>query len=121
MTVIYSNPRLEAVIKDWPSGSIRVNAIFRIETHPTRGQRATRVTEDPRRGTIGHKVLTFTRQSRIVDGDDGKTYILNLSGFGYISIMRGDMKFSAEDTIFPANPRYAYLAALFEKVTTCQP
>jgi hypothetical protein len=45
----YSNPRMHAVIENWPSGHDRVTATFSIETDPKRGQRAVRVT------TAGHR------------------------------------------------------------------
>lgn len=62
----YSNPRTEAVIENWPSGSKRVQAIFTIENDPKRGQRATRTT------TGATKKLTYASKMRIVDGDDGR-------------------------------------------------
>jgi hypothetical protein len=106
MTIAYSNPRMAATIPDWPSGSKRVTAVFSIETHPARGQRALRVT------TGAPKVLTYARQMRIVDGDDGRTYVLALSHHGQISVMRGDMKYQ-EECVFPDNMRYPALRELF--------
>ena len=103
----YSNPRLHAVIDDWPNGGKRVRAIFSIEEHPKRGQRAVRVT------TGAPKKLTFAKQMRIVDGDDGKTYIAELTMYGHITIMRGDMKFR-EETIFRDDPRYSDVSKLFQ-------
>lgn len=46
----YSNPRMEAVILDWPHGRDRTTCTFRIEQHPTRGERGTRFTIDPKTG-----------------------------------------------------------------------
>jgi hypothetical protein len=103
--MIYSNPRKTAVITDWPSGSKWVTAYFSIEADPKRGERAVRVT------TGAPKKLTFARKMRIVDGDDGRTYIAKLSGYGHITIMHGNFKYDAE-TVFDG-PRYAELAALF--------
>ena len=102
----YSNPRTEAVIKDWPSGSKRVEARFYVETHPKRGQRAVRVT------TGAPKKLTYAERVRIVDGDDGKTYILEHSrNYGHITVMGGCMKFQHE-VIFERDARYASILAL---------
>lgn len=102
----YSNPRMRATIPNWPSGSKRVTAHFEIEQHPTRGERAVRTTTgDP-------KKLTFAKMARIVDGSDGRTYIAEYSFYGFISIMRGDMKFQQE-TIFERDPRYAATLELF--------
>jgi hypothetical protein len=105
----YSNPRMNAVIENWPHGSQRVTATFSIETDPKRGQRAVRTT------TGAPKKLTFARQMRIVDGDDGRTYIAALTDYGHISIHRGDMKYHHE-AVFERDPRYPGLRALFEEV-----
>jgi hypothetical protein len=102
----YSNPRMTATIENWPHGSQRVTAQFHIETDPKRGQRAVRVT------TGAPKKLTFARQMRIVDGSDGRTYIAELSMYGHITIMRGDMKYN-EETVFERDERYPALLALF--------
>lgn len=102
----YSNPRLTATIENWPHGSQRVTAHFSVEADPKKGERAVRVT------TGAPKKLTFARKMRIVDGDDGRTYIAALSLYGFVSIMRGDMKLQ-EETIHSGNPRYAEMLALF--------
>jgi len=102
----YSNPRREAVIDNWPMGSQRRGqARFYIESSK-RGERAVRVTDG------APKKLTFARKARIVDGDDGKTYIAELSMYGHVSIMQGNMKFQ-ETTVFPTEARYPELLALF--------
>ena len=102
----YSNPRTEAVIPDWPSGARRVTARFHIERHSQRGERAVRTTSG------GPVKITFARRMRIVDGDDGRTYIARDHGAGMVSIMRGDMKYEHE-TAHDPHPRYAELMALF--------
>jgi hypothetical protein len=102
---IYNNPRLTAVIENWPSGSKRVTARFSIEADPKRGERAVRVT------TGAPKKLTFARKMRIVDGDDGRIYIA-IATRSFITIHRGDMKFN-EETVFEEDPRFPELLALF--------
>ncbi len=102
----YSNPRMQATIENWPYGSQRVTAQFHVETNPKRGQRAVRVT------TGAPKKLTFAQQMRIVDGDDGRTYIAALTMFGHITIHRGDMKIN-EESVFERDERYPALRALF--------
>ena len=93
----YSNPRMELTVTDWPSGRFQTTAIFRVETDPKRGQRVVRTTVDPKTGKpCAPKVTTYARQARIVDGDDGHTYIIELAMYGHISVMRGDMKISQE-------------------------
>lgn len=117
MSLTYSNPRLEAVIENWPSGSKRTTATFRVESHASRGERATRTTIDPRTGRpSAAKVLTFSRKCRIVDGDNGRTYLIRLTEYGHISIMRSDMQLQ-EESIFETDPRYAAVAALFDQET----
>jgi hypothetical protein len=105
--MMYSNPRTYAVIENWPSGGQRVTATFAIERDPKRGERGTRAT------TGATKKLTYARKARIVDGDDGRTYIAELTVYGHITIMRGDMKYEQE-TIFESDPRYPELFKLFE-------
>lgn len=102
----YSNPRMTAAIENWPSGSKRVTAMFQIEQDAKRGERAVRWTSG------AAKKLTYAKLVRIVDGDDGRTYIAEYTMYGHISIMRGDMKFSHE-TIHPSDPRYAETVELF--------
>ena len=102
----YTNPRMSAVIENWPHGSQRVTATFSIETDPKRGQRATRTT------TGAAKKLTFARQMRIVDGDDGRTYIAALTGYGHITVFKGDMKYRHE-SVFEREERYPALRELF--------
>lgn len=102
----YSNPRMIATIENWPSGSKRVTARFHIEQSPKRGERGVRITDG------APKKLTFAKLARIVDGDDGRTYIAEFTGYGHISIMRGDMKFQQE-SISESDPRYAMALELF--------
>jgi hypothetical protein len=103
----YTNPRLEATIENWPSGRNTVTAQFSVETHPKRGQRGVRVT------TGKPKTLTFARQVRIVDGDDGRIYFAELGRFSTnISIMRGTMDYQQE-YIAPDDPRHADLLRIF--------
>ena len=101
----YSNPRMTAVISDWPSGSKRVTARFEIE-QGRKGERAVRTTDG------APKKLTFARMARIVDGSDGRTYIAEYTIYGHITIMRGDMKFQQE-VIHERDPRYAEVLELF--------
>ena len=104
----YSNPRREAVIDNWPMGSQRRGqARFYIESSK-RGERAVRVTDG------APKKLTFAKEARIVDGDDGKTYIAELTMFGHVSIMQGNLRFE-ETCVFPTQAGYPELLALFNE------
>lgn len=108
----YTNPRLSATIENWPSGSNRVTAKFTIE-RDVRGPRTNRGERAVRTTTGEPKKLTFARKMRIVDGDDGRTYIAALTDYGHITIHRGDMKFT-EESIFETDPRHADVRDLFE-------
>jgi len=110
----YSNPRMSAVIENWPIGSKRTTATFKVEYSPARGERGTRFTINPKTGRPNAiKVLTYSHWVRIVDGDDGRTYFAEYSSrYDFITIMRSDMKYQ-EETIFPHDSRYAEVRALF--------
>lgn len=101
----YSNPRMSATIYDWPSGGKRVTAQFDVECDPKRGERAVRTT------TGAPKKLTYARKVRIVDGDDGRTYVAELLNPRAVSIMRGDFKYEHE-ILFVGDPRFPELLAL---------
>ena len=104
----YSNPRLTAEIPDWPNGRTgRVVARFSVETVKGK-QRAVRIT------TGQPKRLTYSDKVRIVDGDDGRTYIAAYhAGYRMITIMNGDMKFQHE-VIFDRDERFAAVFACFQ-------
>jgi len=112
----YTNPRLKATFENWPTGKFRTTAIFEIETHPKRGQRATRVTLDP----FSHnprkpKADTYAFKVRIVDGSNGRTYIVKDVGYAF-DIMRSDLKFQQEYISRDVDPqRYAEVRRLFEE------
>ena len=102
----YSNPRLRAVIENWPASfKKRVTAVFEVEK-TARGERAVRTTDG------APKKLTFEKMVRIVDGSDGRTYIAELTMYGFVSIMKGDMKFQQE-TIHQRDARYPEVLELF--------
>lgn len=93
----YANPRKYAEFNDWPSGSQRVNCIFEVETHPKKGQRFKRTTINPKTGAANApKLTTYCLEAFIVDGDDGKTYLMEWTAYGFISVMSSDMKHSHE-------------------------
>jgi hypothetical protein len=114
-TLTYSNPRMEAVIADWPlGGSRRGTATFKIEVN-AKGERGTRTTVDPRNGRISApKLLTYASKMRIVDGSDGRTYIAAYSpNYGHISVFQSNMQFQQE-SIHDRDPRFAEVKALFD-------
>jgi hypothetical protein len=109
----YHHPQMTLTVKDWPYGrDVRTTATFVIETHPTRGQRGTRTTIDPKTGrTSQPKTLTYAQQARIVEGDDGRTYILEQTGT-HLSVMQSNMQYQHE-AIFPGDARYEALRQFF--------
>lgn len=114
----YKNPCLTKTVEDWPSGRHRVLARFVIETHPTRGQRAARVTHHPVSGRPSQpKTTTYARQARIVDGEDGRTYILEQHHHGPgLSVMQGNLQYQQE-VIYPNDARHAALLTFFQAPT----
>jgi hypothetical protein len=110
----YSAPAMERCIEGWPFGRFeRCTAVFKIEQHPTRGERAVRTIIDAQGHSYAPKKLTFARLVRIVEGSDGRTYIAELTRSGFVSIMQSNMKFE-EESIFERDPRYAAVRALFD-------
>ena len=88
MPLTFANPRLEAVIPDYPLGGGRRGPCrFFIERHPRRGYRAGRV-------TFGKpKYDTYGGRAAVVDGSDGRTYIIQDAGpYGFIRVSRSDFK-----------------------------
>lgn len=91
----YSNARIEATIEDWPMGrNGRSTAVFTIE--PCRGgERCSRVTQKRDGSWSKPKKTTSGSRCRVVDGDDGRTYVATDHGWSF-GIMRGDMKYHHE-------------------------
>ena len=110
MTMQYTNPRKECQINDWPYGNKRVKCKFFIEEAKGK-QRAVRTTENPKGGWNKPKKLTYAIKSLIVDGSDGKTYILNEVGHA-LNVMQANMKYSQE-YIAPDDDRFEELKAMF--------
>lgn len=83
----FHNPRLRAEIPDWPmGGSRRATCTFAVEHKPGKGWRFTKQT------TGKPKTTTYAGKGCIVDGDDGKTYLLQHAGqFDFITIRSSDL------------------------------
>jgi hypothetical protein len=117
----YSNPRKKAVYEKWPCGKYTTRAIFEVESHPKRGERIVRTTLHPFSGKPrAPKKLTYCKKARIVDGSDGKTYIIELGTHSLgINVMKATMDFNAE--YIPENsPRHAEILALFDDEVECE-
>lgn len=113
----YSNARAVAEFADWPHGrNERTRCTFRVERVKGRGERVSRVTVDPRTGREAKpKVTTAGLRAAIVDGSDGKTYVVTLTIYGGLSVMRGTLDVSQE-SVFPGDDRYPALRAMVEGV-----
>jgi hypothetical protein len=107
--VTFSNPRHEATFPDWPlGGSRRGPCTFKVEHKPGRGYRVGRTT------TGATKYSTYSPRVAIVDGSNGRTYILSTSNYGgFINISASDFKDAPESEIggsaavWPSDPRHA--------------
>jgi hypothetical protein len=117
-TMNFSNPRLNATFTDWPLGSNkRGNCTFTVHDEGKKGQRVSRT-------TVGKpKFTTYGTKMCIVDGDNGKTYILqfNTKGINAIRVIASDLNHDASDIGFPAyvfsdNENYNNLLALLNQV-----
>lgn len=109
----YSNPRKNVVIEDWPSGKLRTKATFTVEEGKGK-ERAVRVTVNPKTGRENAaKKLTYARKVVFVDGSDDRLYILELSDYGFISVMKGTFDYQHE-TIWPdKDERFSSLMEFF--------
>lgn len=93
--ITFSNPRLEAIFTDWPlGGNRRGNCTFTTEFKPQKGWRVSRVT------TGKAKTTTFGGRLAIVDGSNGRTYILQQSQYGpMITVTRSDFMSATGDEL----------------------
>lgn len=91
--ITFTNPRLRAEFSDWPSGAKRVNCVFAVE-QGKRGYRVTRTT------TGKPKTNTYGGRAAIVDGSDGRTYILQESGlYDFIKVSASDFMDARKDVL----------------------
>lgn len=114
----FSNPRTEALIEDWPFGRQTCKARFEVETDKRGMQRVARYTENKTRtGWNKPKRTTYAKQWKIVDGDDGKTYLVEFSNtYGArITVTPGTMKFTHESVSIDGDEadRFRELIRLF--------
>ena len=106
MLLTYSNPRSNAEFPDWPlGGNNRGLCRFHVEQHPKKGFRVGRTTINPKTGLMNAtKFYTYGGPVCVVDGSDGKTYILQYSAiYNGISVIRHDFMNSEEGTVFQSS------------------
>lgn len=121
--ITFSNPRLSATFDDWPSGAKRVRCTFAMERHPSKPQwRFVRTT------TGKPKRMTYSGPGAIVDGSDGKTYLLQYaSAYGFVTayasnLLCADPKTLGHDhTLWPKDERYRELISLIAQANGTEP
>lgn len=117
--VTFTNPRLYAEILDYPiGGGKRGKCVFTVHNDPKKGYRVLRTT------TGKAKLDTYATKVAIVDGNDGRTYILKFdSRGGSVSVFRhdfmcADSKAIGEDArgsyVYPGDARYVELLGLVD-------
>lgn len=90
----FSNPRLEATFNDWPlGGSKRGVCVFKAERAAKKGTRIGRQTTGKPKFTTYHPMMA------IVDGSNGRTYMLGTTFYGFITIIRSDFMSPPESEI----------------------
>lgn len=122
--ITFSNPRLAADFPDWPmGGNKRGRCTFTVEYNPKRGYRFIRQT------TGKPKATTFGGPAAIVDGSDGRTYLLQKAGmYDFISVYGSNLlcadpaAIGCDHTRWPKHTEYAELSMLiFQANCTAAP
>jgi hypothetical protein len=86
--VTFSNPRLRAELADYPIGAgKRGLCVFEVKFVPKKGYKFFRTTTGKPKSDIA-----YGGKAAIVDGDNGRTYLLQRGTYGGITIYRSDMK-----------------------------
>ncbi len=79
-----SNPRNSAIIEDWPTGRKRCTATFTVETKKGKYRVSRVTTGKPKKTTYNHRMC-------IVDGDDGRTYLIAITMYDQAIVMLGTL------------------------------
>ena len=110
----FSNPRTTAVFENWPfGGSQRCRMEFKVESHSTRGERCIRTSTTANNRVGKPKKSTYSTMCRIVDGDDGKTYILEYNQiYNMIQVRESNLKCTA-GTFYREDINYNELWLMF--------
>lgn len=108
----YSKAVKNLTIDNWPYGRKQVQAVFSVEQNKGK-ERAVRVTQNPKGGWNKPKKMTYASKVLFVTGEDEKTYILQLTESGFISVMQSNFKYQQE-AIFNNDPRFNKLLVMFK-------
>ena len=114
-TIKFSNPRKNAEIHDWPiGGNVRGIAKFEVEYVKNKGQRVARTTQNKTlTGWNAPRWTTYADKCVIVDGDDGKTYLLVLvQHYNMIKIDSANMQHNVGTVYSTDGARFDELRAL---------
>ncbi len=89
----FTNPRIKAEFTDWPlGGNKRGMCKFVVENGGKKGFRISRTT------TGKPKCSTYAGRSAIVDGSNGRTYLLqHVAMYGGVHVMRSDFMDATSD------------------------
>ena len=117
----YSNPRLVAEFNDWPiGGTHRGQCKFEVEpAKPGKGVRISRTTTDKHGRWCKPKVTTYGGPAAIVDGADGKTYVLQMRMGDTVCIWEHSLQYTTY--IRAADPEFAELKSLIEQAEAFNP
>ena len=115
--LVFSNPKSQVEFDDWPCGGERVKCKFWVEKHATRGFRVCRQTTDRRGQWCKPKATTYGGFAAIVEGNDGRTYVLQVSDkyASHICVYRHDFMQAAQP-VFPDHADFQKLMSLILEV-----
>ena len=95
---MYNNPRTYAEIPNWPYGQHRrVVCRFYVETDKRGRERVCRITRKPNGQWSKPKKTTYGQICAIVEGDNGKTYVLIFTEqYRQITVMQSNLQYMEE-------------------------
>ena len=122
--VTFSNPRLHAVIEDYPlGGNKRGPCKFDVEFKKGKGWKFFRTTTGKPKSTIA-----YGGRACIVDGSDGRTYLIQHGGiYDAVTIYASDMKnpdpkvLGCDHYVPSRDERYAELCRLIKEANAAAP
>jgi hypothetical protein len=98
-----SNSRQEATIQDWPMGRKRLTAVFTVQS-PDKGAGRGKQRVARQLGSYKPKYTTYYLRTRIVDGDDGRTYIAAYTEYNQAVLIPGTLK--SVEYYYPKSPEF---------------
>lgn len=111
--MLYSNPRRLAEFDNWPSGGKTVKCKFVVEQN-SKGERVSKTTTDKSGRWCKPKNNVYGKRACIVDGEDGRTYIIQETLNGGVAVFQHD--FMNPEYVFQSNPERAlYLTKLLDE------